>query len=130
MTRQDFFKKYWNFAQSATNGSGISPLLILSQAYLESGAGESVLAKKYNNFFGVKATQNWQGKTISLKTIEQDKQGKTYQIVSKFRVYNSPGEAFIEQIKFLNGDYNKRTVNKNGSTKPFKLINYESESNR
>jgi len=101
MTKEDFFKKYYNFAVSATTGSGLSPILILSQAYVESGAGKSLLANKYNNFFGVKADKSWQGKTVILKTQEQTKTGEVYTINDKFRIYNSPGESFIEQIKFL-----------------------------
>ena len=101
MTKEDFFKKYYNFAVSATTGSGLSPILILSQAYVESGAGKSSLTTKYNNFFGVKADKSWQGKTVTLKTKEQTKAGQVYTIFDKFRIYNSPGESFIEQIKFL-----------------------------
>jgi flagellum-specific peptidoglycan hydrolase FlgJ len=101
MTKEDFFKKYYNFAVSATNGSGLSPILILSQAFVESGAGESSLAKKYNNFFGVKADKSWLGKTIVLQTREQTKEGKNYIINDKFRIYSNPYESFIEQIKFL-----------------------------
>jgi flagellum-specific peptidoglycan hydrolase FlgJ len=101
MTKEDFFKKYYNFAVSATNGSGLSPILILSQAYVESGAGKSLLATKYNNFFGVKADKSWQGKTVIFKTQEQTKTGEVYTINDKFRIYANPYESFIEQIKFL-----------------------------
>jgi flagellum-specific peptidoglycan hydrolase FlgJ len=101
MTKEEFFKKYYNFAESATKGSGLSPILILSQAYVESGAGKSSLATKYNNFFGVKADAKWQGKTVILKTREQTKDGVAYTINDKFRIYSNPYESFIEQIKFL-----------------------------
>ena len=101
MTKEDFKNKYYNFALSASTGSGLNPTLILAQAFLESGGGESALAKKYNNFFGVKATPSWQGKTVNLKTREQTKEGKEYFITAPFRVYNSPYDSFVEQIKFL-----------------------------
>ena len=101
MTKEEFFSKYYNFALSATKGTGLSPILILSQAYVESGAGKSSLAAKYNNFFGVKATANWQGKTVTLRTREQTKDGKDYFINAKFRVYSSPYDSFVEQIRFL-----------------------------
>jgi flagellum-specific peptidoglycan hydrolase FlgJ len=101
MTKEEFFKKYYNFAESATKGTGLSPILILSQAYVESGAGKSSLAIKYNNFFGVKADKSWQGKTVILKTREQTKDGVSYTINDKFRIYSNPYESFIEQIKFL-----------------------------
>lgn len=101
MTKEEFFKKYYNFAVSASQGSGLSPILILSQAYVESGAGKSSLATKYNNFFGVKADKSWQGKTVILKTREQTKDGISYTINDKFRIYANPYESFVEQIKFL-----------------------------
>ena len=101
MSKEEFFSKYYNFAVSATKGTGLSPILILSQAYVESGAGKSSLAAKYNNFFGVKATPAWQGKTVLMRTREQTKDGKDYFINAKFRVYASPYDSFVEQINFL-----------------------------
>lgn len=101
MTKEEFTKKYYNFANAASKGSGISPILILAQAYLESGGAKSSLASKYNNFFGIKATPNWTGKVVNLRTREQTKDGKDYFIVAKFRAYNSPADSFADHIKFL-----------------------------
>lgn len=101
MTKEEFIKKYYNFASSAAAGSGLSPLLILSQAFLESGAGESILTKKYNNFFGIKADKSWQGKKVKLKTREQKPTGENYFIDADFRVYNNPADSFKDHIKFL-----------------------------
>jgi flagellum-specific peptidoglycan hydrolase FlgJ len=101
MTQQEFTTKYFPFANVATRGTGISPYLILAQAFLESGAGESLLAKKFNNFFGVKAYPGWPGKTIALRTKEQDKAGKEFTITSSFIVFNNPADSFAHQIKFL-----------------------------
>lgn len=101
MTKEEFTKKYYNFANAASKGTGISPILILAQAYLESGGAKSGLASKYNNFFGIKATSNWTGKIVNLRTREQTKEGKDYYIDAKFRAYNSPAESFSDHIKFL-----------------------------
>jgi flagellum-specific peptidoglycan hydrolase FlgJ len=101
MTKEEFTKKYYNFANAASKGSGISPILILAQAYLESGGAKSSLASKYNNFFGIKATSNWTGKIVNLRTREQTKDGKDYFITAKFRAYNSPAESFSDHINFL-----------------------------
>lgn len=101
MTTAEFVNKYYSFALSATKGTGISPYLILSQALLESGAGESLLAKKFNNFFGVKVYPSWTGKRVRLKTGEQTKDGKPYTINADFIVFNSPYDSFMHQIKFL-----------------------------
>jgi flagellum-specific peptidoglycan hydrolase FlgJ len=100
MKQSEFIQKYGNFAQAAAKGSGISPLIILSQAFLESGAGESGLAKKFNNFFGIKADKNWQGKKVNLKT-QEFINGKFVIILQPFRVYNSPSDSFADHIKFL-----------------------------
>jgi flagellum-specific peptidoglycan hydrolase FlgJ len=101
MTKEEFTQKYYNFANAASKGTGISPILILAQAYLESGGAKSSLASKYNNFFGIKATPNWTGKVVNLKTREQTKDGKDFFIVAKFRAYNSPADSFSDHIKFL-----------------------------
>jgi len=101
MTQQEFIQKYHSFATSATAGTGISPYLILAQAFLESGSGESLLAKKFNNFFGVKAYQGWPGKSIALRTKEQNKAGQEYTTTANFIVFNSPYDSFMHQIKFL-----------------------------
>jgi len=101
MTKEDFIKKYYNFAAAAAKGTGISPILILSQAYLESGRGESVLTKKFNNFFGIKADKSWTGKKVLFKTREQKPTGEDYFVNAYFRAYNNPAESFKDHINFL-----------------------------
>jgi flagellum-specific peptidoglycan hydrolase FlgJ len=101
MTKTEFISKYGNFAKAASVNSGLSPVLILAQAYLESGRGESLLSKKYNNFFGIKADKSWNGKRVLITTREQDKQGKDFFIKAEFRVYPSPADSFSDHIKFL-----------------------------
>ena len=41
---------------------------IIAQAILESGWGESKLAKVYHNYFGLKCGTKWQGKSVNLAT--------------------------------------------------------------
>jgi flagellum-specific peptidoglycan hydrolase FlgJ len=101
MTKAEFFKKYGSFAQASATGSGLSPLLILSQAYIESGGGESKLSKDYYNFFGVKADKSWTGKKVLMKTREQKPTGESYYINAYFRKYDNPGQSFQDHIKFL-----------------------------
>lgn len=101
MTIKEFTEKYFPFAASVTTGTGISPALIIAQAYLESGKGQSLLARKFNNFFGVKVYPGWTGKTVSLQTKEQKKTGEIVTLMQNFVVFNSPGDAFTHQIKFL-----------------------------
>ena len=44
---------------------------IIAQAILESGWGESRLAKDYHNYFGLKCGTKWQGKSVNLATWEE-----------------------------------------------------------
>jgi len=101
MTKKEFFAKYYSQALNIENQTKINRYLILSQAYLESGAGESVLAKKYNNFFGVKSGSNWKGEKVTLKTKEADKSGNLYDTSADFRVYNSPADSFKSYASVL-----------------------------
>jgi N-acetylmuramoyl-L-alanine amidase len=105
MTKKEFFAKYYSQALSIENKSKINRYLILSQAYLESGAGESLLAKKYNNFFGLKANTAWKGQRVKLKTKEADKAGNLYDTTAEFRVFNSPADSFASYAGVLS---NKR----------------------
>ncbi len=105
MTKKDFFAKYYSQALSIENKSKINRYLILSQAYLESGSGDSLLAKKYNNFFGLKADKNWKGQKVKLKTKEADKSGNLYDTTADFRVFNSPADSFQSYANVLS---NKR----------------------
>lgn len=105
MTKKEFFAKYYSQALSVENKSKINRYLILSQAYLESGAGESLLAKKYNNFFGLKANTAWKGERVKLKTREADKAGNLYDTTAEFRVFNSPADSFASYASVLS---NKR----------------------
>lgn len=89
-----------NDVMVATEGSGIFPEVAISQSALESAWGESLLAKKYNNYFGIKATPDWKGKTITLKTKEVYG-GIESTVSGTFRAYNSFGESVRDYVKFL-----------------------------
>lgn len=61
------------------------PSVALAQAILESGVltskGPSTLATKYNNWYGIKSSKSWQGKTTpALNTLEDDGSGTKHTI--------------------------------------------------
>ena len=63
---------------------------VIAQAIIESRYGESVLASRYHNYFGIKAGKAWllAGKpSVSLKTKEEYTVGKLTTISDYFRVY-------------------------------------------
>lgn len=105
MTRKEYIAKYGKYAIESTKGKGLFPSVMMAQAILESSdsdgvPGASVLAKTYNNHFGVKADKEWQGKTINLKTREVY-DGKNVIIKDGFRVYDNPLQSFIDRNEFL-----------------------------
>lgn len=76
MSREEFIDKYRDWAISSTYGTGIFPSVKMAQAIIESASsrgvpGESSLADKYNNFFGIKSSgSDWKGKSVNLSTGE------------------------------------------------------------
>lgn len=53
--RTDYVQKYYGIAEQVGKEFGLNPIVILTQAAIESGWGTSVLATQYNNFFGMTA---------------------------------------------------------------------------
>lgn len=74
------------------NSSGIPASITLAQGLLESGNGNSSLARDANNHFGIKCTAEWRGKTILKDDDQKD---------DCFRVYTSPEESFRDHSEFL-----------------------------
>ena len=60
---------------------------IIAQAIVESGWGESVLASKYNNYFGLKCGSSWKGSSVNMATREEYKPGVITNIRDNFRTY-------------------------------------------
>ena len=53
MEKGEFVKGYGGAARMAGELYGMNPVVILAKAAIESGWGESTLAVKYHNFFGI-----------------------------------------------------------------------------
>ena len=89
---ESYIERFKNIAISEMNGSGIPASITLAQGILESGNGNSRLAKEANNHFGIKCSTEWKGETIL-----QDDDNKD----DCFRVYQSPEESFRDHTEFL-----------------------------
>ncbi len=98
-----FYNKFKPAAISAAAGTKIFPETILAAAALESSNGLSELASRYNNFFGIKAGIEWQGKRVVMQTTEQRGDGTRYKIDAPFRVYDSPADSFRNYVQFISG---------------------------
>lgn len=77
------------------------PSAIIGQAILESGWGQSSLASKYHNYFGLKCGPSWKGKSVNLSTKEEYTAGTLTNIKANFRVYDSMEEGVKGYFEFI-----------------------------
>jgi flagellum-specific peptidoglycan hydrolase FlgJ len=66
----EFIMRLSKPAMESQRKSGVLASITIAQAALESGWGESGLARTGNNLFGIKADSRWRGETITLNTRE------------------------------------------------------------
>jgi len=94
-------------AQAASAATGIPARFIIGQAALESGWGKSEIKQADGstsyNVFGIKATKDWTGKTVSTVTTEY-RNGRPERVVEKFRSYDSYDEAMADYAQMLKGN--------------------------
>ena len=91
---EDYIKKYRELAVEEMKKYHIPASITLAQGLLESGAGQSTLARKSNNHFGINCGSDWRGKTVSH---DDDARGEC------FRAYKHPKESYEDHSKFLAG---------------------------
>lgn len=99
MTQIEFERCIVNYCVPLYPKYRILPSIVIAQAILESGWGNSTLATKANALFGIKATGNEPCYTI--KTNEYTADGKLYVTRAKFRAYNSWADSIKDHLKFL-----------------------------
>ena len=83
---------YYPIAVEQMHRHKIPASITLAQGLLESGAGKSTLTQKSNNHFGIKAHNNWTGRTTT--TMDNGR-------MCEFRVYNSARESYEDHSQFL-----------------------------
>jgi flagellar protein FlgJ len=108
-TRAEFIDKYGAFIHKTVKGSGILAGTLIAQAILESSGkdengewkvGGSKLSREANNFFGIKSSTKWSGKTYNIDTGEVIK-GKKVIVNADFRAYNSVKDSIEDYVKLL-----------------------------
>jgi len=92
MTKEDYVLKYKNDAINDMLRTGVPASITLAQGILESEFGNSELARKANNHFGIKCHNEWRGKKFF-----QDDDAKN----ECFRKYSSVLESFDDHSLFL-----------------------------
>jgi len=71
-TPQDYIKKYKDDAISEMERAGVPASITLAQGMLESGYGNSELARKANNHFGIKCHSDWSGPVFRVDDDKKD----------------------------------------------------------
>lgn len=87
-----YINRYKDIAMSEMIRTGVPASITLAQGILESGCGQSELARESNNHFGIKCKPEWTG-------------GKTYHDDDRrqecFRVYATPEDSYRDHSDFL-----------------------------
>ncbi len=91
---EKYIKQYSALAVEHRERYGIPASITLAQGLLESGAGQSRLAREANNHFGIKCGNAWRGKTIK----HDDDRRKEC-----FRKYKRVEESYADHSLFLKG---------------------------
>ncbi len=87
-------------AVASAKATGVPASITLAQAALESGWGESALAKTGNNLFGIKADSLWRGQTLTMNTKEFIK-GHWVVVPALWRKYPSWQSSIDDHAAFL-----------------------------
>ena len=87
-----YIKKYRDIAVEEMRKYHIPASITLAQGLLESGAGQSTLARKSNNHFGIKCGGDWDGKSVRY---DDDARNEC------FRAYKHPKQSYEDHSKFL-----------------------------
>lgn len=94
-----YIDKYKDIAISEMRRSGIPASIKLAQGMLESQWGESELATKANNHFGIKCGSQWAGPSFYRMDDDYDANGN--KVESCFRSYDDARSSYISHTEFL-----------------------------
>jgi hypothetical protein len=94
ITPEEYIQTYKDIAMREMREHKIPASITLAQGLLESGAGNSALAREAKNHFGIKCHKGWTGKTYYMDDDEKDE---------CFRKYKNAEDSFKDHSEFLCG---------------------------
>ena len=92
ITTEEYIRTYKDIAIKKQKEYKIPASITLAQGILESGSGNSNLARKANNHFGIKCHKGWAGKKYRM---DDDTKNEC------FRKYKKPEDSYKDHSKFL-----------------------------
>ena len=94
ITPEEYIQTYKDIAIREMKTHKIPASITLAQGLLESGAGNSALAREAKNHFGIKCHKGWEGDTYIMDDDAKDE---------CFRKYRNAEESFRDHSEFLSG---------------------------
>ncbi|MBF0265017.1 MAG: flagellar assembly peptidoglycan hydrolase FlgJ [Gammaproteobacteria bacterium] len=98
-----FVESLWPMAQKSAQSIGVSPEVLVAQAALETGWGQSIIqnkAKNSFNLFNIKADSRWSGDKMEKSSLEYEK-GIAVKRSSDFRAYDDVQQSFDDYVNFI-----------------------------
>lgn len=113
VSNQQFLEYIGPRANEDMKKTGVLASVTVAQAILESGWGQTELARKANNLFGMKSTlsgntweSEWGGKVYNIETEEEYQVGVIILIRADFRAYDDPAKSIKDHSDYLCGAKN------------------------
>ncbi|MDO4225516.1 MAG: glucosaminidase domain-containing protein [Bergeyella zoohelcum] len=91
-TDEQYIQQFAQYAVEEMEKYQIPASITLAQGILETGGGQSRLAREGNNHFGIKCKEDWTGKTMKHTDDAPNE---------CFRVYDDPRQSYEDHSKFL-----------------------------
>ena len=91
-TREEYIDRYKHIAVEQMERYGIPASITMAQGILESDSGNSLLALRSNNHFGIKCKSNWRGERVYH---DDDAKGEC------FRAYPTVEASYYDHAEFL-----------------------------
>jgi LysM repeat protein len=91
---ENYIRQYGNLAAAQQKKYRIPASITLAQGILESGGGQSELARKSNNHFGIKCHADWKGEKVYYDDDRRD---------DCFRKYKNVEDSYEDHALFLTG---------------------------
>lgn len=113
---EDFVNSMWSKAKQAATSMGLDPKMLIAQAALETGWGQSIAkdsdGSSSNNLFNIKSGSNSEFSSVKVKTTEYIAD-TPIKVNASFRKYDSVDDSFNDYVSLIknNDRYQNALVN-------------------
>ncbi|MGY3703682.1 glucosaminidase domain-containing protein [Vagococcus martis] len=115
-TTGEFVEEIGEDAREIAQNKNLYASVMIAQAILESGSGNSSLARTPNyNLFGIKGS--YKGESVEMATLEDSGDGGLYTVNAKFRKYPSYKESLEDYAMLMSGGVSGRSTFYQGAWK-------------